>query len=155
MQQLNVLIKKSIVIVLCFIALSFTGCAKGSESPTPTPPTPQPPVVVAEADVLFRVDIAGSEVNYAAIYPVVGTTLLMNTNITSTMPKDGVTIDVVVRKKLDNTIVFNTSISSLAASNTVTITGLTSGVLCIATITVTSKSKASNTALKSFELASK
>jgi hypothetical protein len=111
--------------------------------------------VVAEADVLFRVDIAGSEVNYAAIYPVVGTTLLMNTNITSTMPKDGVTIDVVVRKKLDNTIVFNTSISSLAASNPVTISGLTSGVLCIATITVTSKSKASNTALKSFELASK
>jgi hypothetical protein len=155
MQQLNVLIKKSIVIVLSFIALSFTGCAKGSDSPTPTPPTPQPPVVVAEADVLFRVDIAGSEVNYAAIYPVVGTTLLMNTNITSTMPKDGVTIDVVVRKKLDNTIVFNTSISSLAASNPVTITGLTSGVLCIATITVTSKSKASNTALKSFELASK
>jgi hypothetical protein len=132
----------------------FAGCSKGGDSPTPTPPTP-PPVVVAEADLVFKVDIAGSEVNYTTVYSVVGTTLLMNTNITSTLPKDGVTIDVTVKKKLDNTVVFSSNISSSAASNPVTITGLTSGVLCFATITVTSKSKATNTALKTFELASK
>jgi hypothetical protein len=79
----------------------------------------------------------------------------VNANITSTLPKDGVTIDVLVKKKSDNTVVFTSSLSSSTASNPVTVTGLTPGTLCVATITVTSKSKASNSALKTFELASK
>ncbi len=79
----------------------------------------------------------------------------MNTNITSTLPTDGVTIDVSVKKKSDNTAVFTTSFSSSSASNLVTVTGLTAGTLYVASVTVTSKSKASNTALKTFELASK
>ena len=154
MQQLNVIIRKNSFIALSFIVLSFAGCSKGGDSPTPTPPTP-PPVVIVEADIAFKVDVSGSEVNYSAVFPVVGASLAMNANITSTLPKDGVTIDVSVKKKSDNTVVFTTSLSSSAASNPVTVTGLTAGTLCVATITVTSKSKASNTALKTFELASK
>ena len=157
MKKLKSNMNKNSIIVLSFLLLSFAGCSKGGDAPTPTPtpPTPTPPVVVTEADIVFKVDIAGSEVNYTAIYPVVGSTLLMNTNITSALPKDGVTIDISVKKKLDNSTVFSSNISSSAASNPVTITGLTSGVLCVATITVTSKSKATNTAIKTFELASK
>lgn len=155
MQYLKFSIRKNSIVALSFIMLAFAGCSKGGDSPTPTPPTPTPPVVVTEADIVFKVDIAGTEVNYATVFPVVGASLAINANITSTLPKDGVTVDVTVKKKLDNTVVFTTSLSSSAASNPVTVTGLTPGTLCVATVTVTSKSKSSNTALKTFELASK
>lgn len=153
MQYLKISIRKYSFIALSFIVLVFAGCSKGGDSPSPTP-TP-PPVVVAEADIVFKVDVAGSEVNYSTVFPVVGTSLLLNANITSTLPKDGVTLDVTVKKKLDNTVVFTTNLSSSAASNPVTVTGLTPGTLCVATVTVTSKSKSTNTSLKTFELASK
>ena len=154
MQKFNVIIRKNSFIALSFIVLSFAGCSKGGDSPTPTPPTP-PPVVIVEADIAFKVDVSGSEVNYSAVFPVVGASLAMNANITSTLPKDGVTIDVSVKKKADNTVVFTTNLSSSAASNPVTVTGLAAGTLCVATVTITSKSKASNTSTKTFELASK
>lgn len=154
MQYLKFLIRKKSIIVLSFFICAFAGCSKGGDSPAPTPPTP-PPVVVTEADIVFKVDVAGSEVNYNTVFPVVGTSLILNANITSTLPKDGVTVDVTVKKKLDNTTVFTTNLSSSAASNPVTVTGLTAGVLCVATVTVTSKSKATNTSIKIFELAAK
>jgi hypothetical protein len=153
MQYLKISNRKYSFIALSFIVLVFAGCSKGGDSPSPTP-TP-PPVVVAEADIVFKVDVAGSEVNYSTVFPVVGTSLLLNANITSTLPKDGVTLDVTVKKKLDNSVVFTTNLSSSAASNPVTVTGLTPGTLCVATVTVTSKSKSTNTSLKTFELASK
>ena len=111
--------------------------------------------MITESDLVFRVDVAGSEVNYASVFPVVGTSLVMNANITSKLPKDGVTIDVSVKKKSDNTVVFASNLSSSAASNPVTVTGLTGGTLCVATISVTSKSKSTNTSTKTFELAAK
>jgi hypothetical protein len=151
MQYLKFSIRKNSLIILSFFILAFAGCSKGGDSPAPTPP----PVVITESDLVFRVDVAGSEVNYASVFPVVGTSLVMNANITSKLPKDGVTIDVSVKKKSDNTVVFASNLSSSAASNPVTVTGLTGGTLCVATITVTSKSKASNTATKTFELAAK
>ena len=154
MQYLKFSIRKHSIIALSFFVLAFTGCSKGGDSPAPTPPTP-PPVVVTEADIVFKVDVAGSEVNYNTVFPVVGTSLILNANITSTLPKDGVTVDVTVKKKLDNTTVFTTNLSSSAAINPVTVTGLTAGVLCVATVTVTSKSKATNTSIKTFELAAK
>jgi hypothetical protein len=154
MQNLKFSIKKKGILAFSFFILAFSGCSKGGDSPAPTPPTP-PPVVVTEADIAFRVDIAGAEVNYSAVFPVVGTSQLMNVNITSTIPKDGVTVDVTVKKKADNTTVFTTNLSSSAVSNPVTVTGLTAGVLCVATVTVTSKSKATNTSIKTFELAAK
>jgi len=153
MQQINLISRKNSIIALSFIVLSFAGCSKGGDSPTPTP-TP-PPVVIVESDIAFKIDVAGAEVNYSTVLPVVGASVAINANITSTLPKDGVTIDVSVKKKADNTVVFTTNLSSSAASNPVTVTGLAAGTLCVATVTITSKSKASNTATKTFELASK
>ncbi len=153
MKNINIVLKKLSILALVSSVFVLTGCSKGGDSPSPTP-TP-PPVVVAEADIVFKVDVAGSEVNYSTVFPVVGTSLLLNANITSTLPKDGVTLDVTVKKKLDNTVVFTTNLSSSAASNPVTVTGLTPGTLCVATVTVTSKSKSTNTSVKTFELASK
>ena len=154
MKNIKIVFNKISIIVFAFSVFFLASCSKGGDSPTPTPSTP-PPVVVVESDIVFKVDVAGTEVNYSTVFPVVGTSLLMSANITSTLPKDGVTIDVTVRKKLDNTVVFTSNISSSAASNPFTVTGLTAGVLCVATVTVTSKSKATNTSLKTFELAAK
>jgi hypothetical protein len=151
MQHLYNTIRKCYIILVSLIVLAFAGCSKGGSTPTPNPP----PVVVAESDIVFKVDIAGSEVNYASVYAVVGTSVIMNPTISSTLPKDGVTIDVSVKKKLDNTVVFSSNVSSSASSNPVTVTGLVPGVLCVATITITSKSKATNTATKTFDLAAK
>jgi len=153
MQYLKFSIRKNSFIVLSAIILSFAGCSKGGDSPSPSPTSP--PVVVTEADIVFKVDIAGTEVNYSSVFAVVGTSQLLNANITSILPKDGVTVDVTVKKKSDNTVVFSSNLSSSASSNPVTVTGLTPGVLCVASVTITSKSKASNTALKTFEMASK
>ena len=153
MKNIKIVFKKISILAFASSLFFLAGCSKGGDSPTPTP-TP-PPVVITESDLVFKVDIAGSEVNYASIYAVVGTSLLMNPTISSTLPKDGVTIDVSVKKKLDNTVVFSSNLSSSASSNPVTVTGLAPGVLCVATITITSKSKASNTATKTFELAAK
>jgi hypothetical protein len=152
MQNLN---KRNSFLALGFFIISFSACSKGGDSPAPTPPTPTPPVVVTESDIAFKVDVAGTEVNYSSVFAVVGTSISINANITSTLPKDGVTIDVSVKKKADNAVVFSASTSSAAASNPVNITGLTPGVLCVATVTVTSKSKSSNTLTKTFEMASK
>jgi hypothetical protein len=153
MQYLKFTIKKSSIIALSAIVLSFAGCSKGGDSPSPTP-TP-PPVVITESDIAFRVDVSGTEVNYSTVFPVVGTSQALNANITSTLPKDGVTIDISVKKKSDNAVVFSTNLSSSTASNPVTVTGLTGGTLCVATIVVTSKSKPSNTSTKTFELVAK
>jgi len=153
MQYLKLSIRKKSFIALSFLVLAIAGCSKGGDSPAPTP-TP-PPVVIVESDIAFKVDVAGSEVNYSSVLPVVGASVAINANITSTLPKDGVTIDVSVKKKSDNTVVFTTNLSSSAASNPVTVTGLAAGTLCVATVTITSKSKSSNTATKTFELASK
>lgn len=140
------------LLFLIAITSLLTSCSKGGDSPAPTPPPPTP---VAEADIVFKVEIAGSEVNYSNVFAVVGNSVVMNANISSTLPKDGVTIDVAVKKKSDNSSVFSSNTSSTSASNAVTITGLVPGVLCVATVTVTSKSKSTNTLVKTFELASK
>ncbi len=143
--------KLGLLFLIAVISL-FTSCSKGGDSPSPTPPPPTP---VAEADIAFKVEIAGSEVNYTSVFAVVGNSVVMNANISSTLPKDGVTVDVIVKKKSDNSSVFSSNTSSTSASNAVTITGLVPGVLCVATVTVTSKSKSTNTLVKTFELASK
>ena len=146
--------KKISFIAIIFCMFFLSACSKGGDSPTPSPtPTPTP---VAEADISFKVEIAGSEVNYSSVFAVVGTSVPINSNITSALPKDGVTIDVSVKKKSDNVSVFASSVSSsAAAANPTTITGLTPGVLCVVTVTVTSKTKSSNTSIKTFEMAAK
>jgi len=150
MKNIKIVFKNISLLAFAFSIFLLAGCSKGGDSPAPTPTPP-----ATEADIVFRVDIAGTEVNYAAVFPVVGTSIVMNANITSALPKDGVTVAVSVKKKSDNTVVFTTNLSSSTANNPITVTGLTGGTLCVATIIVTSKSKSSNTSTKTFELAAK
>jgi len=142
-------------LVLLFVPIMFYACSKGGDSPTPTPPTP-PPVVIVEADIAFKVEIpVSTEIDYTKIYGAIGSTQAINVNVTSALPKDGVTIDVKVTKDADNSTVFTNSITSTNAANAINITSLSPGVLSTVTVVVTSKSKSSNTATKTFKIASK
>ncbi len=144
---------KNYKILLVAIPFMFMACSKGGDSPTPTPP---PVVVVPETDLAFKVEIASTEIDYTKIYGAIGGSQAINVNITSTLPKDGVTIDVKVTKDADNTAVFNNNITSTtAASNAITISSLSPGVLSTATVVVTSKSKSTNTSTKTFKIAAK
>lgn len=100
MQYLNFSIRKNSTIVLSFIVLTLAGCSKGRDT------AQTPPVGITESDIAFKVDITGSEVNYINVFPVVGTSQLFYANITSTLPRDELTVDVTVKKKSDNTVVF-------------------------------------------------
>jgi hypothetical protein len=131
-------------ILLICVLFVFTACSKGGgSSPTPpTPPTPPPVVVIPEADIAFKIEIDGKEIDYTAINVSLSETQAINVNVTSTpFPKDGVTINVSV-KKLDNSIVSTDSkAGTTAATNALTISNLVSNVECIGTVTVTSKTE--------------
>ena len=74
----------------------------------------------------------------------------LTVSITSTMPPQGVTIDVKSAPDGSTTNFFTESKSSTAANNNFTITGTPTGVVCVTTVTVTSKTKATNTVTLSY-----
>ena len=141
---------------ILLVAATFVlfACSKGGDSPAPVTP---PVVVVPEVDLAFKVEIpVSTEIDYTKIYGAIGGSQAINVNVTSALPKDGVTIDVKVTKDSDNSSVFTNNISSTnAAANAITINSLSPGVLSTATVVVTSKTKSSNTATKTFKIAAK
>jgi hypothetical protein len=67
-----------------------------------------------------------------------------------------VTIDVSTKKNLDLSVVSTSSISStVAATNAINISNLSSGILCTVTVTVTSKTTTTNSSTKTFQVAKK
>ena len=134
----------------CFLLL--TSCSKGgTDTPAPTPPTPVAPTPV-EASIAFTIDIDPGASNVYAALASSQTTIV---NISSTLPKDGATIDLSVKRERDNVNIWTSSISTSAAVNTMKIDSLKSGELCIATVVVTSKNTATNNATKSFKIVRK
>ena len=69
----------------------------------------------------------------------------LTVSISSTMPPQGVTIDVKAAPDGSTTNFFTETKSSTSANNNFTITGTPAGVICVATVTVTSKTKPTNT----------
>lgn len=140
---------KSFKLLLVIVPFVLGACSKGGDTATPTPtPTPTP----TESPVAFTVNVDPGAGN---ILGVVGTSQAIVVKVSSTIPTAGVTIAVTVTKDADNSTVFSTSNSSVAADNNFTITGLTAGVLCTANVVVTSKSTATNNKAVSFKLAAK
>jgi hypothetical protein len=74
----------------------------------------------------------------------------LTVSITSTMPSQGVTIDVKAAPDGSTTNFFTESRSSTTPNNNFTITGTPTGVVCVTTVTVTSKTKATNTVTLSY-----
>lgn len=79
----------------------------------------------------------------------------LTVSITSTMPAQGVTIDVKAAPDGSTTNFFTESRSSTSANNNFTITGTPIGPVCVVTVTVTSKSKPSNVATASYRYSRK
>ena len=69
----------------------------------------------------------------------------LTVTITSVMPPQGVTIDVKVAPDGSTSNFFTDSKSANAPTTAFTITGTPTGVVCVTTVTVTSKTKATNT----------
>jgi hypothetical protein len=143
---------RNIKILLIALPFMLMACSKGGDS-TPTPP---PVVVVPEADIAFKVEFTpDTEIDYTKLYGAIGGAQDIIVKITSALPKDGVTIDVKVTKDADpQTVIFNRNITATTASNAIKISGLLTEK-STATVLVTSKSKSSNTATKTFKIASK
>jgi hypothetical protein len=152
---------KKIVLILAALPFVFSACSKGGGTTTTTPPVTPPPVVVAEPDIAFKVEVDSKEVDYANYTAALSASQLVNVNVTSTFPKDGVTIDVTVKKDVDNSSVFSdTKLGTVAGTNPVTINNLSAGVPCTATVVVTSKtqdpvSKTYKSLTKTFKIARK
>jgi hypothetical protein len=89
------------------------------------------------------------------VYAALSSSQTVVVNISSTLPKDGATIDLNVKRERDNVTIWTSSISTLAAANTMKIDSLKSGELCVATIVTTSKNTASNNLTKSFKIVRK
>ena len=140
--------KKVVFILLIIFSALFFSCSKrvdSSSSPTAT-------IIPAESAILFTINVDPGSGN---IFAVVGTSPAINVKVSSVILAAGVTINVTVTKDLDNSTVFTVSNSSLSTDNNITITGLTPGVLCTATVVVTSKSTTTNNKTTTFKLASK
>ena len=147
----------------CFVLVAFTlviaSCSKGGGS---TPVTPTPPVVVAEPDIAFKVEVDNKEIDYTTYLAALSASQPVNVNVTTApFPKDGVTIDVTVKKDVDNSSVFSDAkVGTVAGTNPVTINNLLPGVPCTATVLVTSKtldpvSKTYKSFSKTFKIARK
>lgn len=151
---------KKFIVLLAALPFLFTSCSKGGGTTT-TPPVTPPPVVVAEPDIAFKVEVDSKEVDYANYTAALSASQPVNINVTSTFPKDGVTIDVTVKKDLDNSSVFSdTKLGTVAGTNPVTINNLVAGVPCTGTVVVTSKtldpvSKTYKSLQKTFKIARK
>ncbi len=141
---------KTVKLLLVVLPFVFSSCSKGGDgTPTPTPPVPPTPT---EAPITFTID---KDPGAGSILGVVGTSQQIVVKVTSTLPAAGVTVNVQVTKDADNSSVFSNSNSSVSVDNNVTIAGLTPGVLCTATVVVTSKSTITNIKSASFKLAAK
>ena len=139
---------------LTFVCFQLLACSKGGSdtpAPTPTPPTPVSPTPT-ETAIAFGIDIdPGTSNVYAALSSAQNAVV----TITSTLPKDGATIDLSVKRERDNVSIWTSSIATTAGANTIKIDSLKSGELCIATVVVTSKNTATNNATKSFKIVRK
>lgn len=79
----------------------------------------------------------------------------LTVSITSTMPPQGVTIDVKVAPDGSTTNFFTDSKSTTSANTNFTILNTPTGVVCVTTVTVTSKTKATNTVTLSYRYSRK
>jgi len=126
------------ILLTCLIA----GCGKSGGSSTP----------VQEDPIAFTIDIDPGQ---TSIYAVLGSTQDAKINITSKLPVAGVTIDVLVKKDIDNSVLLSNSLQSTLTPVIVTINNLISGSVYSVTFTITSKSTATNNASKTFKIARK
>lgn len=139
--------KKPFVLYACLlIGLTYmiVGCAKESNSETPTA-NPK------EEALAFSI----SPDPGSSVFSVIGGSQDFTINISSKLPTQGVSAVITVSRELDGAVVFSQNLSTNLSSFNSSIQNLQNGVLCNASIKLTSKSDSSNAASKTFKLARK
>jgi hypothetical protein len=129
--------------IFLFLALSIiSACGKGGGS---TPPPAQ------EANLTVTTDPANGSAQLPALGPY-----NLKVTITSTMPANGVKIDIKAKKDDgSNTEFFATSVNKTTAVNDFTITGTPAATQCLVEVKVTSLTKATNVWNGSYRYSSK
>jgi hypothetical protein len=138
---------KPVPLLVALLMLSFCtlhSCSKSSGGGTPPPPP-------AEADLVVTTDPANSSLQPPALGPY-----YLKVSISSTLPTNGVKIEITAKKDDgSNTIFFTSSVNKTTPINDFTITGTPVATLCLVEIKVTSLTKASNTWSGSYRYSSK
>jgi len=130
------------------LALSIlTSCKKTA---TPKPPV-TPPVVVTEENIAFTIDPDPGTATASAS----SGTYTFNVNVSSKIPSAGVKVELTTKKDSDNFLLDSKTVESSTASIAISTGTLAAGTLYNVSVVVTSKSKASNTATKTFKVARK
>lgn len=143
--------QRSLVLFSVFFSLLFavSSCGKksgGGGGTTPPPPTPE------EATLAVTLNPANGSLQAPALPP-----FNLTVSITSTMPANGVKIEVTAKKDdgSGGAAFYSTSVNSTSATNNFTITGATTGVLNLVEVKVTSLTKATNVWTGSYRFTSK
>lgn len=129
--------KKLIVYVFVVTVFFLTVSCKKSSTPAPPPPPTEVNLAVTLNPPVNSVQPAAPQTDFP-----------LSVTITSTMPPQGVTIDVSAKKDDGSgaaAFFISPTTSTSSAISNFTITGTPTGVVCLTTVTVTSKTKASNT----------
>ncbi len=130
---------------LSLVILLFVGCGK-KPSPTPIPPTP------TEENIVFTIDPDPGTATASAT----SATYAFKVNISSKLPTAGVKIDYTTKKDSDNSIVDGPkTLNSTISVVDISVSSLAASTLYNVTVVVTSASKSTNTATKTFKVARK
>ncbi|MHC0068978.1 hypothetical protein ACWATR_39970 [Nostoc sp. UIC 10890] len=130
---------------LLLTSLALFSCSKGGDGGGSTPPPPQ------EANLTITTNPA----NNAVVPAAVGTTFPVTINVTSTMPSQGVRIEVTAAPEAGGASFFTSNTTSSNASNTITINNTPAQVSCVVNIRVSSVARPSNAATSSYRYSRK
>ena len=135
---------RTVLLFIGFAAMSLfamSSCGGGSDDPPPP----------NEANLAVTTDPANGTVQAPALGPY-----NLKVTITSTMPPNGVKIDITAKKDDgSNTIFFSTSVNRTTAVSDFTITGTPVATQCLVETKVTSLTKSSNQWSGSYRYSSK
>ena len=123
-------------IIFLFAVILIQSC--GSKNPPPPPPAEQP--------IAFTHNAGNNVLNP-------GSSLNFNITLTSTMPAAGIKVEVSTKEESSgNAVGTNSSVNSVSAAVSASVSSLPRQVWCIVTIKVTSLSTASNSATQTFRI---
>ena len=139
--------RKVIFFSAILLCASINNSCKKPATPTPVPP----PVVITEENIAFTIDPDPGTATASAS----SGTYTFNVNVSSKVPSAGVKVDLTTKKDADNFLLDSKTVESSTASIAINTGTLASGTLYNVSVVVTSKSKATNTATKTFKVARK
>jgi hypothetical protein len=136
---MKLLIKTGVVL---FLSLLLINCGKDSSIETGGSP---------EQALQVSLDPTPT----SSLVRIFSTSYDFKVSIESRMPAQGVDISVVYRQDSDNTVVFSQNYATMTSPQNVTITNIPFNEVGTVTVVVTSKTRSTNTATKTFKLVRK